>query len=192
VTSRLSTPPPAAAPPVPHPDAPPPGTRLTSHYARCFGCGEEHPTGLHLEVTVAAGMAITAVFVVTPDHQGAPGLAHGGLLSCAFDEALGSLSWLYRQPAVTARLQTDFRRPVPVGSTLFISARVDAIEGRKVHTSAEGHLGSADGPLAVHASALFVVVDLEHFHTHGRPADVEAAMADPAVRAARRRLEVNP
>ncbi|MEY3098759.1 MAG: hypothetical protein RIS32_550, partial [Actinomycetota bacterium] len=62
-------------------------------------------------------MSITAQFTVTDLHQGAPGLAHGGLLSCAFDEALGKLMWLVREPAVTGKLETSFLAPVPVGST---------------------------------------------------------------------------
>ena len=53
-------------------------------------------------------MTINAKFTVTEMHQGAPGLAHGGLLSCAFDEALGKLMWLVRQPAVTGKLETLF------------------------------------------------------------------------------------
>ena len=32
----------------------------------------------------------------------------------ALDEALGALNWLLLVPAVTARLEVDFRRPVPV------------------------------------------------------------------------------
>ena len=100
---------------------------------------------------------------MTKDHQGAPGLAHGGLLSLAFDEALGKLMWLIRAPAVTARLETDFLKPVPMGSTLHITARITGQVNRKVYTSAEGRLNAADGPLAVKASALFVVVSMDHF-----------------------------
>ena len=65
-------------------------------------------------------------------HQGAPGLAHGGLLAAAFDEALGSLQWLLQVPSVTAALETDFLLPVPVGSTVHIDARVVGRAGRKI------------------------------------------------------------
>jgi hypothetical protein len=91
-----------------HPKAPEPGTKIPSHFGHCFGCGELHPTGLHLVAHAGDGQNLTAVFTVTENHQGAPGLAHGGLLSLAFDEALGKLMWLIRSPAVTARLETDF------------------------------------------------------------------------------------
>jgi acyl-coenzyme A thioesterase PaaI-like protein len=118
---------------------------------------------LHLVAHAGEGANLTAEFTVTHDHQGAPGLAHGGLLSLAFDEALGKLMWLIRSPAVTARLETDFLKPVPMGSTLHITAEISGQVGRKVYTRAEGRLGSPDGPLAVRAAALFVVVPMSHF-----------------------------
>lgn len=108
-------------------------------------------------------MDLTGQFTVTDQHQGAPGLAHGGILALAFDEALGKLMWLLRAPAVTARLETDFMRPVPMGSTLFIKAQILGQDGRKVYSWAEGRLDSLDGPVALQATALYVIVTMEHF-----------------------------
>ena len=158
-----TTPPEGAIIPDRHPKAPEIGTKIPSHFGHCFGCGELHPTGLHLVAHAGAGADLTAEFTVTENHQGAPGLAHGGLLSLAFDEALGKLMWLIRAPAVTARLETDFLKPVPMGTTIHITARIIGQVNRKVYTAAEGRLGSADGEIAVKAAALFVVVPMSHF-----------------------------
>jgi acyl-coenzyme A thioesterase PaaI-like protein len=158
-----TTPPEGSIIPDRHPEAPATGSRIPSHFAHCFGCGEKHPTGLHLVAHVGNAMDITAEFVVSENHQGAPGLAHGGLLSLAFDEALGKLMWLLRAPAVTARLETDFLKPVPMGSKLFITAEITGQVGRKVYCSAVGRLNSADGEIAVRAAALFVIVPMSHF-----------------------------
>lgn len=133
-----------------------------------------------------------AEFVVTEGHQGAPGLAHGGLLAAAFDETLGSLAALLRLPAVTGKLETDFRRPVPVDSTLHITATVDGIAGRKIYESAEGRLDAPDGPLAVQARALFVVVGMEHFIKHGRPDQIHAVFGRLEQAEAARKFEINP
>jgi acyl-coenzyme A thioesterase PaaI-like protein len=146
-----------------HPKAPEIGTKIPSHFGHCFGCGELHPTGLHLVAHAGADADLTAEFTVTENHQGAPGLAHGGLLSLAFDEALGKLMWLIRAPAVTARLETDFLKPVPMGTTLHITARITGQVNRKVYTAAEGRLGGPDGEIAVKAAALFVIVPMSHF-----------------------------
>jgi acyl-coenzyme A thioesterase PaaI-like protein len=158
-----TTPPEGAIIPDRHPKAPEIGTKIPSHFGHCFGCGELHPTGLHLVAHAGAGADLTAEFTVTENHQGAPGLAHGGLLSLAFDEALGKLMWLIRAPAVTARLETDFLKPVPMGTTIHITARITGQVNRKVYTAAEGRLGGADGAIAVKAAALFVVVPMSHF-----------------------------
>ena len=126
------------------------------------------------------GLRVVGIFTVTDHHQGAPGLAHGGLLSAAFDEVLGTLNWLLGDPVVTASLEMNFLRPVPVGSVLWIEAEVTGVVGKKVFTSAVGRLGDADGEIAVMASALFVQVPLEHFLTFGNPEQISQAIADRA------------
>jgi hypothetical protein len=165
---------------------------LGQHYIHCFGCGDEQEHGLHLQTTTGDGPTILAQFTVTDAHQGAPGLAHGGLLACAFDEALGSaVGNLLRRPAVTGKLETEFVRPVPVGSTLHIVARLDGVSGRKIFASAQGRLGEPTGPVAVRARALFVEVQFSHFTEHGRAEDVRAVAADPSL-IGQRRYEINP
>lgn len=158
-----TVPPIGAVIPERHPEAPAIGSKIPSHFGHCFGCGELHPTGLHLIAFAGAGADLTAQFTVSESHQGAPGLAHGGLLSLAFDEALGKLMWLIRSPAVTARLETDFLKPVPIGSTLYISAQITGQVNRKVYTAATGRLNSPDGEIALRAAALYVIVPMSHF-----------------------------
>ena len=176
-----TTPPEGAIIPARHPEAPATGSKIPSHFAYCFGCGEKHPTGLHLVAHVGEAMNITAEYVVSENHQGAPGLAHGGLLSLAFDEALGKLMWLLRAPAVTARLETDFLKPVPMGSKLFITAEITGQVSRKVYSSAVGRLNSPDGDVVVRAAALFVIVPMTHF-LQNAPADyLEAISKTPEV-----------
>jgi acyl-coenzyme A thioesterase PaaI-like protein len=174
-----TTPPEGARIPERHPLAPATGSKVPSHYGHCFGCGELHPTGLHLIAHVGQGADITAEFTVSENHQGAPGLAHGGLLSLAFDEALGKLMWLLRAPAVTARLETDFLKPVPIGTVLHITARITGQISRKVYSEAVGRLNGPDGDIAVRAAALFVIVPMKHF-LENAPADyMEALKKNP-------------
>ncbi|OQR62943.1 thioesterase [Streptomyces maremycinicus] len=191
-TSAALEPPADAVKPVRHPDAPVPGELLGAHYEHCFGCGGEQTHGLHLEARAGEGVTVTAEFTVQPAQQGAPGLAHGGVLATALDETLGSLNWLLRTIAVTGRLETDFVRPVPVGTTLYLEAEVTAVAGRKIYSSVTGRIGGPGGPLAVRADALFIEVAVEHFVNHGRPAEIEAAMSDPDQIRRARAFEVNP
>ncbi len=83
----------------------------------------------------------------------------GGELGC-----LGGRSDLcFWQPILGAALETDFLKPVPMGSTLHITAKITGQVNRKVYSSAEGRLNTPDGPLAVRAAALFVIVPMDHF-----------------------------
>lgn len=169
-----------AMPPQRHVDAPKPGESISSHYRNCFGCGVDHPTGLHMQIEAGEGMTTRAVFEVTQHHQGAPGIAHGGILSLAFDESLGATNWLIRSPAVTAHLEVSYRLPVPVGTKVFIEATMQAVLGRKIWSTAEGRLDSPTGPLAVEAGSLYMQVPQEHFDRHRGATDMENASLDIA------------
>ncbi|MDD7926148.1 PaaI family thioesterase [Actinomycetospora chibensis] len=178
----MSIEPPAdAAAPQRNPKAPPPGERTTSHYEGCRGCGDV-PGSLRVRSWVGDdGVSVISRFDVLEEHQGAPGLLHGGMLMTALDDALGTAYTQVTRSAVTARLETDFRRPVPVGSTLWLRSRVDALVGRKIYVSGEAHLGELDGEVAGTARALFLEVGVEHFLRHGRPEDLEALGASREV-----------
>ncbi|KUO17632.1 PaaI family thioesterase [Streptomyces dysideae] len=191
-TSAALQPPADAVKPARHPDAPAPGELLGAHYGQCFGCGGEQAHGLHLEARAGDGVSLTAEFTVQSAHQGAPGLAHGGVLASALDETLGSLNWLLRTIAVTGRLETDFMRPVPVGTVLHLAAEVTAVAGRKIYSTATGRIGGPDGPVAVRADALFIEVKVDHFIDNGRPEEIREAMNDPDQARRARAFEVNP
>lgn len=128
---------------------------------------------------------MTGTFTVAEEHQGAPGLIHGGVLAAAFDEVLGAANWLLLAPAVTGHLAVDFRKPVPVGQVVEIRARIDSVEGRKVSTSGIGCF--ADGTVVAEAQGLFIQVPLEHFARHGRRRDVDELSQE-----LRSGLELNP
>jgi acyl-coenzyme A thioesterase PaaI-like protein len=139
-----------------------------------------------MRLTVGDGASVHARLQMTDKHQGAPGIAHGGLLSCALDEALGTVAWLLGKPAVTARLETDFCAPVPVGSQLHIHAQCTGVAGRKLYLAAEGRTGGPTGSVVVRATALFLAVDMNHFAVHGDAAQNRQAMADPEFEIVRR------
>jgi acyl-coenzyme A thioesterase PaaI-like protein len=178
--------------PVRHADAPAAGEVIGTHYSLCFGCGPDHPTGLHLRIIAGEGLAVHAQFDVGEHHQGAPGLAHGGVLTAAFDETMSAVNWLLQKPAVTVHLQVDFRRPVPVGSTLHLTAECTGVRGRRIAIRGTGRLDAPDGPVAVQASSVFVEVPLAHFVEHGRAEDIEAATDRTEVRERTVGLAVNP
>ena len=93
-------------------------------------------------------------------HQGGPGIAHGGIVGAALDEACGLLATWHRFPTVTARIAIRYRRPAPINRALRIASRVTAERGRRIEISAE--LRDGDELLA-EADGAFLHVPLEHF-----------------------------
>ena len=130
------------------------------HDPACWGCGD-NPTGLRLPAPAAEDLTeYEAYFSFDERHQGGPGLAHGGLVSAALDEACGLLATWYAFPAVTARMFVRFRRPVPINTELLLRARIDDARGRRIHTT--GAIVDGDEPLA-EARVALLHVPLEHF-----------------------------
>ena len=137
-----------------------PAGSLPPHYPTCFGCGPEAEAGLHLVVRME-GEQVVADYAFATRHSGAPGIAHGGMVSALVDDLLGYTLYVVREPGVTRRLEVDFLRPVLVGTTYAVRGRVDRREGRKVFTSCEGT--APDGTVAFRGMGLFIVVPLSHF-----------------------------
>lgn len=142
--------------PVRHPDAPAPGSPVPVHNPMCAGCGEENPQSLNIKLTAGEGMTIHGSVDITEMHQGARGFAHGGVIALVMDELLGSCNWLVHWRSVTAHLELDFVRPIPVGTTLALFAEGLWVERRKFFTRGEARLGGADGDVCVRGEALFV------------------------------------
>ncbi|MGC0362181.1 acyl-coenzyme A thioesterase PaaI-like protein [Rhodococcus sp. 27YEA15] len=143
------------------------GEELPPHWSKCFGCGDDQPSGMAMTFVAGVGLSVTGRLEVAKKYQGGPGVIHGGILSSAFDETQGMACLALGTPVVTGHLEIDFARPIPLGSVLEFRARVDGTVRRKVYTSAEAYI--VDGPgsdpdTAVGTSrALFVTVTAEHF-----------------------------
>jgi len=152
--ARTATPPPDAVAPSPTPaDGPILGPHLPN-FAHCHGCGPSMHGGLRMRVVRDVRRGIEAEVAIAPAHQGAPGLTHGGVLATAMDEAMAFAIWrILNRPYVTARLETSYLAPVPLGATLRITATCTGLHGRKAYTEAHAR---TDGPVLVHATGLWV------------------------------------
>lgn len=122
----------------------------------------EHPDELSdfnpmmppLRVRVGDGR-LTGQVVVGPAFTGPPGHVHGGTQATMLDHIMGLLVASTDRPAVTGRLEVDYRRGAPIGSELELSAEIQSVEGRKVRV--HGRI-SHGGEVCAVGHALFVVV----------------------------------
>lgn len=133
---------------------------LPSHAPRCFGCGTDNPCGLGLRAW-RDGDDIRGSVIFGAHHSGAPAFAHGGAVATALDDCLGFLLYIVGEPAVTARLEVNYRKPVTLETEYHLHARIDRREGRKFWTAIDMRDGAGD--VVAEGTGLFVVVKIDHF-----------------------------
>ena len=130
------------------------------HLPTCFGCGPANPYRLGVEPRLE-GDKVVAELSFPSRFEGGPGVVHGGATAAFFDDLIGFVAMAHMLPAVTARLEINYLRPVPIGVTIRGEAWLARRQGRKLFTEAIG-LGPA-GQTYVEVQGLFLGVTIEHF-----------------------------
>jgi uncharacterized protein (TIGR00369 family) len=133
--------------------------RVPSH-GDCFLCGSASSPGVGLELH-ADGDSVTAEIRFDSRAQGPPGFVHGGALAAVLDEAMTMACWSRGRRVVVARLEVEFKRPVPLGAPAMVAARCVEEVGRRCSTVGEIRL--ADGQAACTASATLVDISTRGF-----------------------------
>ena len=134
------------------PTPPESGIPLPEH-GSCHVCGKANPAGLGIQL-YSHTICVRTSFTLDIRQQGAPNLAHGGVLAAILDEAMGCSAWARGHVVMSAKIEVDYRRPVPLGQPILAAAWVDRENGRKVWTAS--CLYSADGTVYTEGRGLFV------------------------------------
>jgi len=104
-------------------------------YPDCFGCGSDNPKGLGLPLRLD-GEVLRAEFTAGPEHQGWPGVIHGGVVSALLYEVLENVVYFNGRTTMMKAMSTDYRRPGPIGTELALEARITGGSGHQINTSA--------------------------------------------------------
>lgn len=120
----------------------------------CFLCGLENPIGLKLAFYDEEDGGVTARFTPREEHQGYPGVLHGGIICALLDETIGRT--LVRRDiwAMTVSLEVRFRQPVPLGQELTVRGEMVRLRSRTMEGRGEVRL--ADGTVAATAEARYI------------------------------------
>lgn len=123
------------------------GNPELEEFPDCFGCGARNPSGLKLSLRLDDG-DLTTEFVPRGEHQGWPGIVHGGIIT----------SLLYYQGVVTMMksMDTRFRRAARTGAKIFARARLVDHSERTMNVSAK--LTDEDGELIAEGDAVLVIL----------------------------------
>jgi acyl-coenzyme A thioesterase PaaI-like protein len=121
-------------------------------------------------------------------YEGPPGFLHGGMSGLLMDQLLGSAAIAAGLWGMTARLELDYRGPVPLETPLVLRARVVEDAGRKTVVTGSIALAAEPDRALVEARGVFVtprpdkletyfaaITDAEGRHRPpGRPTDATA------------------
>jgi uncharacterized protein (TIGR00369 family) len=130
----------------------------------CFGCGGANSRGMKLTFELdEAAKRIRGAFRVGAEYQGGPGFVHGGIIATLLDEVMGKVNRLRNVRAVTAELNVEYLRPVPVNEELLLEAWEVEKKGRNLYHA--GEIRSASGALLARGKGRFVEIDPSRYYS---------------------------
>ncbi len=136
-----------------------PASTLKPKTRHCYVCGPENASGLQVPFEPEGDNGSRAVYTARAEHGGWPGILHGGVTFSLMDEALGWSLYFHGLSGVTARVETRFRQPIPIGTPLVIRAWTVERKRRVVTARAEIRGASEDKPLLAEADATMFLLD---------------------------------
>jgi acyl-coenzyme A thioesterase PaaI-like protein len=126
------------------------------NYTMCFACGRDNPIGLKLKLQ-RDGEAVRTDFAPEEQHQGWPGIVHGGIINTILDEAMAYVPFLQGINCVTAKMGVRLRSAAYVGQRIFISSRITRKTRRLVEAKAE--ISLEDGTPVAESKAIMYIIE---------------------------------
>jgi acyl-coenzyme A thioesterase PaaI-like protein len=120
----------------------------------CFACGSLNAHGLQLDLHFEADRCWTEL-AIPERFQGWDEIAHGGIVSTILDEVM-AWSLVDRDNwGLTARLNVQFKRPVPLGRTIRADGWITDTRRRLIDTAAT-IVDAATGEILATADGTYV------------------------------------
>ena len=123
----------------------------------CLVRGTETPNSDEVQWHVREDKSIFGEITLNDKQQGPPGHVHGGASAALLDEAMGAAVWQAGYMVMAVNLNVNYRRPLPLGVPVQVTAVFDKKDGRKVY--AKGEIRLPDDTVAVEATGIYVEVN---------------------------------
>ncbi len=124
----------------------------------CFACGEANPQGMHLKFFFdRRNRRVLCRFTLSRRYSGPPGFTHGGIIATILDEVMAKVNKLRGVIALTAEMQIEYLKPVPLGRPLVAESKARSARGRRYRNHAE--IRNRKGEVLARGHALFIEVD---------------------------------
>ena len=131
----------------------PPGGEIVSD-SRCFVCGQKNVGGLRIRFYRDGDTGARATCEPERTFTGYDGLLHGGISSALLDEIMIKAVLAQGRIVVTARMTTNYHKPVPIGARIELEGRLVRQRGRLFET--EGWIRDARGEVLVSAVGSYI------------------------------------
>ncbi|MCB2192024.1 MAG: PaaI family thioesterase [Deltaproteobacteria bacterium] len=143
-----------------------------TNQGNCFACGARNVYGLRMRVAYEDDAAVCRL-TLGRQYQGWDEIAHGGIVSTVLDEIMAYAVINFVGQGLTTRMETTYRKAVPLGQPIKAVGRVTSHRGRMA--AAEGRIYLAeDDTLLAEATARWII----KLGPDGQPLD-GAAWLDP-------------
>ncbi len=121
----------------------------------CFVCGMENPIGLKV-VFGEEDKRVWAEFTPKEEHQGWPGVLHGGLVCTLLDEVMARAFFFDQEEhwMVTAKREVQYVKPVPLEQPLTLVGGITKTGSRMIE--AWGEIRLSDGSLAAKSKGVYL------------------------------------
>lgn len=106
---------------------------VQSNSHHCFVCGVDNPAGLKITFESSGEGEVWTNTRFSKNHQGYPGIVHGGVIAAVLDEAAGRATMKNKRPEinlVTGKLTVRYLKPVRVDEKVMIEGKVISDKGR--------------------------------------------------------------
>lgn len=152
-------------------------TRFRRVYNPVSGVGS--PLAPPLTIHRAEG-GVVAEATLGLAYEGPPGYVHGGISALLLDQLLGAAALAAGLWGMTARLELDYRAPVPLGTPIALNARVTENAGRTTVIAGAVALATAPDRPLVQARGVFVTPRPEQVEAYfGAVTDASGRPAPP-------------
>ena len=129
---------------------------FSGRWEMCYGCGQKNPIGLKLVFTWD-GKGARSEFTPRKEHQGWPGVLHGGVMANIIDEAASWALYFEGLYVVTAKMEILYRHPATIDQTLKIES--DITMRKEKNCEAWTRIIAPDGTLIAEGRSLHVNID---------------------------------
>jgi uncharacterized protein (TIGR00369 family) len=128
----------------------------------CFGCGGANARGMKLAFEQDdERQRIVGRFRLGEEYQGGSGFLHGGIIALLLDEAMGKASRFCGEPAVTAELRVEYKKPIRANTEIVVEGFMTRREGRQLYH--QGEIRNEAGDLLARGEGRFVIIDREKY-----------------------------